>query len=99
LILRKTAAAPQRNAWLVFAKPSPRQAQHKLKELKMSMNKDQVKGALRDIGGKIQEEAGKLIGSTGQQVQGLKNQAKGKVQKGVGNLKEAVSHVKEATRK
>ena len=55
----------------------------------MSMNKDQVKGALKDIGGKVQEEAGKLVGSTKQQVKGLKNQAKGKVQKGIGDLKEA----------
>jgi uncharacterized protein YjbJ (UPF0337 family) len=55
----------------------------------MTMNKDQVKGALKDVGGKIQEEAGKLVGSTKQQVKGLKNQAKGKIQKGIGDLKEA----------
>jgi len=34
----------------------------------MTVNKDQVKGALKDIAGKIQEEAGKLVGSTKQQV-------------------------------
>lgn len=28
------------------------------------MNKDQVKGAAKDLGGKIQEKAGKLVGST-----------------------------------
>ena len=39
------------------------------------MNKDQVKGAAKDIGGKIQEEAGKLVGSTSQQAKGLQNQA------------------------
>ncbi len=54
------------------------------------MNKDQVKGAAKDIAGKIQEEAGKLVGSTDQQVKGLQNQAKGKVQQNIGNLKEAV---------
>ena len=54
------------------------------------MNKDQVKGAAKDIGGKIQEEAGKLTGDKGQQVKGLKNQIEGKVQQQVGNLKEAV---------
>jgi uncharacterized protein YjbJ (UPF0337 family) len=69
------------------------------KELNMSKNKDQVKGALKDLGGKIQEEAGKLVGSTKQQVKGLKNQAKGKIQKGVGDLKEAVSDVKQAAKK
>jgi uncharacterized protein YjbJ (UPF0337 family) len=63
------------------------------KELKM--NKDQVKGAAKDIVGKLQEETGKLVG-TEQQVKGLKNQAEGKVQQHIGNLKEAV---KDATNK
>lgn len=54
------------------------------------MNKDQVKGAAKDIGGKIQEEAGKLIGSTEQQAKGLINQVEGKVQQHIGDLKEAV---------
>jgi uncharacterized protein YjbJ (UPF0337 family) len=53
-------------------------------------NKDQVKGELKDIGGKIQEEAGKLIGSKEQQVKGLQKQAEGKLQKGVGDVKEAL---------
>lgn len=54
------------------------------------MNKDQIKGAAKDIGGKIQEKTGKLVGSTEQQVKGLKHQVEGKVQQRVGNLKEAV---------
>ena len=63
------------------------------------INKDQVKGAAKDIAGKIQEETGKLVGSTKQQIKGLKHQAEGKVQKGVGDLKEAVSDLKEAAKK
>jgi uncharacterized protein YjbJ (UPF0337 family) len=63
------------------------------------VNKDQVKGAAKDIAGKIQEEAGKLIGSREQEAKGLKHQAEGKVQKGVGDLKEAVSDLKEAVKK
>ena len=54
------------------------------------MNKDQIKGAARDIGGKIQEEAGKLVGSKEQQAKGLMNQVKGKAQQQVGNLEKAV---------
>jgi uncharacterized protein YjbJ (UPF0337 family) len=54
-------------------------------------NKDQVKGELKDLGGKIQEEAGKLVGSKEQEAKGLKKQAEGKLQKTVGNLKEAVT--------
>ena len=49
-------------------------------------NKDQVKGELKDLGGKIQEEAGKLLGSKKQQAIGLQKQAEGKLQKGVGDL-------------
>jgi uncharacterized protein YjbJ (UPF0337 family) len=52
------------------------------------MNKDQVKGKAKDIGGKIQEEVGKVVGSSKQQAEGLENQAEGKVQEKVGNLKE-----------
>ena len=54
-------------------------------------NKDQIKGELKDLGGKIQEEVGKLVGSKKQEAKGLKNQAQGKLQKVVGNLKEAVA--------
>ena len=54
------------------------------------MNKDQIKGAAKDIGGKIQEEAGKLVGSKEQQAKGLLNQVEGKAQQQVGNLKETV---------
>lgn len=54
------------------------------------MNKDQVEGAAKDLGGKIQEEAGKLVGSKEQQAKGLMHQVEGKIQQHVGNLKEAV---------
>jgi uncharacterized protein YjbJ (UPF0337 family) len=54
------------------------------------MNKDQVKGAAKDLGGKIQEEAGKLTGSKEQQAKGLANQVEGKVQKGLGDAKETL---------
>jgi len=56
----------------------------------MTINKEQVKGELKDLGGKIQEEVGKLTGSKEQQAKGLKHQAEGKLQRGVGDLKEAV---------
>jgi uncharacterized protein YjbJ (UPF0337 family) len=54
-------------------------------------NRDQVKGELKDLGGKIQEEAGKLLGNRKQQAKGLKKQAQGKLQKTVGDLKKAVT--------
>ena len=54
------------------------------------MNKDQVKGKAKDIGGKIQEEVGKAVGSSKQQAQGLKNQAEGKIQEKAGDAKEVL---------
>ena len=61
------------------------------------MNKDQVKGAVKDIAGKVQEEAGKLAGSKEQQVKGLNNQIAGKAEKAFGDAKEVLkSAVKHA---
>jgi uncharacterized protein YjbJ (UPF0337 family) len=52
------------------------------------MNKDQIKGKAKDIGGKIQEEAGKVVGSSEQQAKGLGKQVEGKLQEKAGDLKE-----------
>ena len=60
------------------------------------MNKDQIKGGMKDAAGKVQKEAGKMVGSKEQQAKGMSKQAEGKVQKGVGNVKEAA---RETTRK
>lgn len=54
------------------------------------MNKDQIKGKAKDIGGKVQEEVGKAVGSSEQQAKGLSKQVEGKVQEKYGNLKENV---------
>lgn len=54
------------------------------------MNKNQVKGAAKDVVGKIQEEAGKLVGSKEQQVKGLSKQISGKAQKAVGDVEQSI---------
>jgi uncharacterized protein YjbJ (UPF0337 family) len=54
------------------------------------MNKDQIKGTAKDIGGKIQEKVGDIVGSSEQQAKGLGKQVEGKVQKQVGDLKEVI---------
>jgi len=54
------------------------------------MNKDQVKGASKDVAGKIQQAAGKLVGSKKQQAKGLAKQISGKSQKAVGDVEQAV---------
>ncbi len=54
------------------------------------MNKDQVKGAIKNAAGKVQEGTGKL------RFKGVKKQVEGRAQKAVGDIKEAV---KDSTRK
>ncbi len=60
------------------------------------MNRDQVKGAAKDVVGKVQEEAGIVVGSKDQQIKGLSKQIAGKVQKGVGDVKQAVENLKKS---
>jgi len=54
------------------------------------MNKNQVKGALKDVAGKVQEELGKLVGSKEQQVKGFGKQISGNAENTYGDAKEAV---------
>jgi uncharacterized protein YjbJ (UPF0337 family) len=55
-----------------------------------TMNKNQVKGTIKDAAGKVQEAAGKAVGSTEQQAKGLKKQVVGQAQKAVGDLQAVV---------
>lgn len=54
------------------------------------MNKEQIKGVAKDIGGKVQETAGQLVGSEEQQAKGIAKQIEGKSEKAFGDAKEAV---------
>jgi uncharacterized protein YjbJ (UPF0337 family) len=58
-----------------------------------NVNKNQMKGAARDIAGKVQQRAGKLVGSKKQQVKGLEKQISGKLQQGVGDAAEALKDI------
>ena len=60
------------------------------------MNKDQIKGTVKDIAGRAQEKLGKVTGSQELQAKGAARQVEGKAQKGVGNVKEGV---KDASKK
>jgi uncharacterized protein YjbJ (UPF0337 family) len=55
------------------------------------MNKDHVKGGMKDIAGKAQEKAGKMTGSTEHQVKGMAKQVEGKAQKAFGDVKDAAN--------
>lgn len=52
------------------------------------MNRDQVKGQIKDSAGKLQQKAGEATGSITQQAKGLAKQVEGKVQKAVGNARD-----------
>ncbi len=54
------------------------------------MNEDQVKGALKDVAGKVQEKHGKLVGNKQQQVKGLGKQISGNAEKSYGDAKEII---------
>lgn len=54
------------------------------------MNKDQVKGELKEAAGKVQKKTGELVGSKSQQAQGIAKEVEGKAQKGVGNARETL---------
>lgn len=58
------------------------------------MNKDQVKGAVKDAAGKVQEKAGEVVGSREQQAKGIAKQVEGTVQKKAGDVREAVEDVR-----
>jgi CsbD-like. len=53
------------------------------------MNRDQVKGTMKDIAGKVQRKVGEATGSTSQQIKGASKQVEGKVQRGAGDVENA----------
>jgi len=60
------------------------------------MNKDQVKGTVKEAAGKVQAQVGKMTGNTEQKVKGQIREAEGKSQQVVGDAK---ALIKEVTRK
>jgi len=62
------------------------------------MNRNQVKGAAKNVAGKIQQKAGELTGSKTQQAKGVARQVAGKLQKGVGNVEQAFDKAGRKTR-
>lgn len=55
------------------------------------MNKDQIKGAVKEAAGKVQQKAGELVDSPKTVAKGVARQVEGKTQKAVGDVKEAAS--------
>jgi uncharacterized protein YjbJ (UPF0337 family) len=55
------------------------------------MNKDQIKGAVKDAAGKVQRKVGEAMGSNKQQAKGMAKQAEGKVQKAAGDMNDSAT--------
>lgn len=55
------------------------------------MNKDQVKGALKEAAGEAQEHLGRLVGSKEHEAKGHAREMEGKAQKNYGNAKETIA--------
>ena len=62
----------------------------------MGINKDQVEGRTKEVGGKIQEEFGKVTGNKTQQVKGAINKTIGA---GQAKLGDAAERAKDANKK
>jgi len=62
------------------------------------MNRNQVKGAAKNVAGKVQQKVGELTGSKTQQAKGAAKQVEGKVQRGAGNVEEALDKASRKTR-
>lgn len=57
------------------------------------MNKDQIKGKLKEVAGETQQQAGKATGNTDQQARGNAREVEGKTQKKVGDIKQGVKEI------
>lgn len=58
------------------------------------MNKDQIKGGMKEAAGKVQKEFGKAVDSPKHTIEGGMKEAAGKAQKGLGNVKEDIKNVR-----
>ena len=54
------------------------------------VDKDEIKGGAKELGGKIKEGVGRAIGDDEMAADGMGDQVAGKTQKNVGKVKDAV---------
>jgi uncharacterized protein YjbJ (UPF0337 family) len=51
------------------------------------MNKDQIKGQIEAVKGKVKEVAGNIVGNKSLEAEGLAQKTVGKIQAGLGDIK------------
>lgn len=52
------------------------------------MNRDQIKGRMKEAGGTLQQKAGKATGNRSQEAKGMLKRGVGKLQKGAGDARD-----------
>lgn len=57
------------------------------------MNKDTIKGSMKEAAGKVQKEFGKAVDSPKHVIEGSAKEAEGKGQKAAGHIKDAIKSV------
>jgi uncharacterized protein YjbJ (UPF0337 family) len=57
----------------------------------LNMNKDQSRGAAKNIKGRVKEAVGILTGNKAEEAEGSADRAKGAVQKAVGDIKHNIA--------
>lgn len=57
------------------------------------MDKDRIKGSVKEASGGVKKTIGKAIGDTSMEAEGKAEQAAGKVQNAVGGLKDTVRNI------
>jgi len=62
------------------------------------MNRNQMKGAAKNVAGKVQQKLGELTGNKTQQAKGIAKQVQGNVQRGAGNVEEALDKANRKSR-
>ena len=62
------------------------------------MDKDRIKGAAKNIGGKIKEGVGQVLGDEKMKREGQADQVEGKVQNTVGGVKDAIRDTRDRER-
>jgi uncharacterized protein YjbJ (UPF0337 family) len=63
------------------------------------MNRDQAKGTMKDVAGKIQRKTGEVTGNTTQQIKGAAKQVAGKVQKTFGDVRDDADKRRDAEKR
>lgn len=59
----------------------------------IEINRNQIGGAAKVLGGKIREQLGKLVGNPAQQIKGVAAQLQGKLQNHIGDAQEAAKEI------